>query len=93
MNRRVEGGLRDFRRATEAAPAALGADSGTSGVGLRAETAGLQCASSGSWICVAQPCESAAVHNSGAGSNQDPAGRWNRGAIVRPRPGERGRKA
>lgn len=93
MNRRVAGGLRDFRRAMEAAPAALGADSGTSGVGLRAGAAGLQCASSGSWIFVAQPCESASVHNGCAGSNQDRAGRWNRGAVVRPRPGERGRKA
>ncbi len=93
MNRRVAGGPRHFRRATEAAPAASGADSGTSGAGLRAGTAGLRCASSGPWIGVAQPCESAAVHNGRAGSNQDPAGRWNRGAIVRPRPGERRRKA
>jgi uncharacterized protein with NRDE domain len=93
MNRRVAGGLRDFRRATEAAPAALGADSGASGVGLRAGIAGLRCASSGPWSGVAQPCELAAVHNGRAGSNQDPDGRRNRGAIVRPRPGERRRKA
>ncbi len=93
MNQRVAGGPRDFRRAPEPALVASGADSGKSGVGFRAGIAGLKCASSGSWICVAQPCGSAAVHNGRASSNQDPAGRRNSGAIVRPRPGERGRKA